>query len=80
MNTCFQSSKGDYLNEERTAKNICKRRRDRQNVKRKIEGKISQCRGKSNLPPGGTEGSKSIHNGHMIRARKTAHREEEPKG
>lgn len=33
---------------------------------------------KSNLHPGGSEGSKSIYNGHMIRARKTAYREEEP--
>lgn len=46
------------------------------------EAKISQCRGgkKSNLPPGGAEGSKSIHNGHLIRARETAHGEEEPEG
>lgn len=32
---------------------------------------------KSNLHPGGTEGSKSIYNGHMSRARETAHKNEE---
>lgn len=53
--------------------------RIRKGEKKESEEKISLCRGKkSNLHPGGSEGSKSIHNGHMIRARKTSYRGEEP--
>lgn len=44
------------------------RKKEKQRVRKRLAGAGE----KSNLHPGGSEGRKSIYNGHMIRARKTA--------
>lgn len=66
--------KGDHFQEQKLAKLFLKLHKE---TKQKDTG---VCVSILYFPPGGTEVSKSIHNDHLIKAKKTAHRQEEPEG